>query len=338
MKGIYKPTLWGGQHLREFGKRDLPDAPIGEVWETADLTPIGNGPLAGCTLAEVMRVWEGSLLGERSANSPRFPLLVKLIDANQQLSVQVHPNDAQAATLEGEPWGKTEAWHILKAAPDAEIVLGTKGCRDIETLRQQIAAGRLEHCLNHLPVSAGDTVYIPAGRIHALGKGIVAYEVQQQSDITYRLYDWNRHDAAGKSRELQIDKGLRVATLDREPCVKEAPTVEQCASYCRATLIACPYFVLEKLDAGSEGQIEVHSDGATFGIYTIIGGSGQLRWGKQQAEPLALGDTVIVPAALGDYQIEAESEGIAVLRASVPAKPASGLEPIIPLFVVPDVQ
>jgi mannose-6-phosphate isomerase len=320
MKGIYKPTLWGGQHLREFGKRDLPAAPIGEVWETADQTAIGNGPLAGCTLAGVMRQWGVSLLGERSANSPRFPLLVKLIDANAPLSVQVHPNDTQAAELEGEPWGKTEAWHILKAAPKAEIVLGARDCSDIETLRQHIGAGTMEHRLNHLPVSAGDTVYIPAGRIHALGKGLVAYEVQQQSDITYRLYDWNRRDTEGNSRELHIDKALQVTALDSEPCVKETPSAEDCDRHRRATLVASPYFVLEKLDADSDGQIEARANGATFSIYTVTGGGGQLRWGKQQTEALALGDTLIIPAALGDYQIEVGAGGIAVLRASVPER------------------
>ena len=317
MKGIYKTTLWGGQHLSEFGKRDLPDAPIGEVWETADQTIIANGPLAGCTLADAMREWGVALMGERSANSPRFPLLVKLIDANEQLSVQVHPNDAQAAELEGEPWGKTEAWYILRASPDAKIVLGTKDCTEHETLRTQIAAGTLEQRLNHLPVSAGDTVYIPAGRIHALGKGLVAYEVQQQSDVTYRLYDWNRRDAQGKTRQLHVDKGLQVAALDDQPCVTEVPIIAEGNSYRHATLLTSPYFTLEKLEVNVGSQIGVHADGATLSIYTIIAGSGQLRWSEQSAT-LALGDTVIIPAALGDYQIVVGAEGLTMLRAYVP--------------------
>ncbi len=319
MKGIYKPTLWGGQHLREFGKRDLPAAPIGEVWETADQTLIANGPLAGCTLADAMREWGVALLGERSANSPRFPLLVKLIDANQQLSVQVHPNDAHAAELEGEPWGKTEAWHILRAAPDAQIVLGTKDCTDHETLRTQIAAGTMEQRLNHLSVSAGDTVYIPAGRIHALGKGIVAYEVQQQSDVTYRLYDWNRRDAQGNPRQLHVDKGLQVAALDDQPCAIEAPIIAEYDSHSNAALVASPYFLMEKLQASSGGQIARQAASQTFSIYTIIAGGGQLRWGEQSA-PLALGDTIIVPAALGDYQVVAGATGLTTLRAYVPAR------------------
>lgn len=319
MKGIYKPTLWGGQHLREFGKRDLPDAPIGEVWETADQTPIANAELAGCTLAEAMAKWGAGLLGERSKDRPRFPLLVKLIDANEHLSVQVHPNDAQAAALEGEPWGKTEAWHILKAEPGAEIVLGTREASDVELLRQHIEAGTLEHRLNHLPVEAGDTVYIPAGRIHALGRGIVAYEVQQQSDITYRLYDWNRRDANGKGRELHVDKGLQVTALDPEPCVKEAGDEQQCDSHRLITLVNSPYFVMEKLIADAGGRIEAEADGSTFSIYTAIAGSGQLRWGSDKAETLAAGDTVIVPAGLGGYQIEVGVAGLTVLRAHVPA-------------------
>lgn len=320
MKGIYKPTLWGGQHLREFGKRDLPDAPIGEVWETANQTTIANGPLAGCSFADAMREWGVALLGERSANSPRFPLLVKLIDANEQLSVQVHPNDAQAAELEGEPWGKTEAWYILRAAPDAQIVLGTKDCTNLETLREQIAAGTMEQSLNHLPVSAGNTVYIPAGRIHALGRGLVAYEVQQQSDVTYRLYDWNRRDAQGNPRQLNVDKGLQVSVLDAEPCAIEAPTSDEGDSHHRAILVTSPYFTLEKLEASSGGQIAPYAESQSFSIYTIIDGSGQLHWNAQQIEPLALGDTIVVPAALGEYAVKAGTDGITALRAYVPAR------------------
>ncbi len=204
------PAVWGGDALvRAYGKAGDPHAAIGESWECWDENRVHDGPYAGRTLADV-RASEGAALTGRIDPRERFPLLTKLIDARAALSVQVHPDDAYARRVEHEPNGKTECWYVLRAAPGAEIVLGWARDTSRAEYERRVADGTLSDILRHVPVRAGDAFYLPAGTLHAIGAGIELFEAQQASDLTYRIFDWNRVGADGKPRELHVEKAADV--------------------------------------------------------------------------------------------------------------------------------
>ena len=204
------PAIWGGDALvRAYAKRGDAHATLGESWECWDLNRVHDGPYAGRTLADV-RAAEGTALTGSIDPSMQFPLLTKLIDARASLSVQVHPNDAYAQRVEHQPNGKTECWYVLRAQPDAEIVLGWSRDTSREEYLQRVADGTLADILRRVRVRAGDAFYLPAGTLHAIGPGIELFEAQQASDLTYRIFDWNRVGADGKPRELHVDKAADV--------------------------------------------------------------------------------------------------------------------------------
>jgi len=210
--------VWGGRHLETVMGKTLPTAePYGESWEMHDTSTVVNGALAGRTLGDLLATFGADLIGERNDPRKGIPLLVKLLDANDWLSVQVHPNDAQARELEGEPRGKTEAWYVIAAEPDAKLVIGLLPDATPASMAEAIRDNRLEELLVYANVVAGDVLYIPAGTVHALGPGVLVYEIQQSSDITYRLYDWGRMGLDGKPRALHIDKGIAVSQLGHLP-------------------------------------------------------------------------------------------------------------------------
>jgi mannose-6-phosphate isomerase len=217
-----KEVVWGGRWLAdELNRSGKPDAPLGESWEAYSESVITNGTHTGRKLGELFTQYGADFAGERAMSYPKFPLLVKFIDARQNLSVQIHPNDEQAQTLENYPFGKTEFWYIIQAEPDAAIHYSlNERARSPEILREAIANQTLTAYTQVSPVRAGDVVFIPAGTVHALTKGIVVYELQQDSDITYRLYDWGRTD-----RPIHIDKGLEVVnfTYKNLPITHPAP-------------------------------------------------------------------------------------------------------------------
>ncbi|NUM53372.1 MAG: class I mannose-6-phosphate isomerase [Candidatus Hydrogenedentes bacterium] len=217
----YFERIWGGQRLRSrYGKPIPADKSIGEAWLISDhpsaVSVVSDGPHAGRTLHELLEMDADALLGSRTKLTPhgRFPLLLKLLDSTDVLSVQVHPDDATAAAL-GEPdVGKTEMWHILHAEPGAELFCGLTPGTTPEQVRASIEAGSLEGHLLRFKVKQGDSIFVPAGTVHAIGAGIVLAEIQQNSDLTYRLYDWNRVDASGRPRDLHIDKALKAIHFD----------------------------------------------------------------------------------------------------------------------------
>ncbi|MBM3290832.1 MAG: mannose-6-phosphate isomerase, partial [Candidatus Hydrogenedentes bacterium] len=223
----YFERIWGGQRLRTlYGKPIPPDKPIGEAWLISDhpsaVSVVADGPHAGRTLHDLIEEDAEALLGPGVKLTPhgRFPLLLKLLDSTDVLSVQVHPDDATAAAL-GEPdVGKTEMWHVLHADPGAELICGLRPGTTPDQMRAAIASGTLERHLVRFTVKPGDSVYVPAGTVHAIGKGIVLAEIQQNSDLTYRLYDWSRVDASGKARELHVEKGLRATRFFPADCVE----------------------------------------------------------------------------------------------------------------------
>lgn len=246
------PAIWGGDALvKQFGKTGDPDAKIGESWECWDTNTVRNGALAGSSIAALRAMLGASLLGDLDASRP-FPVLTKIIDARDWLSVQVHPDDAYAQRVEQQPNGKTECWYIFSAQEGAELVLGWTHATTREEYERRVKDGTLGDILRRLPVHAGDAFYLPAGTLHAIGAGIVLFETQQASDLTYRIFDWNRVDADGKPRQLHVDKAADV--LDYAAGTSGA--VEQLSyrfeDLDRVALIADRRFVVERITAGTD--------------------------------------------------------------------------------------
>src|SRR4051812_75155 len=213
---IFKERIWGGRNLERLYKKNLPPiVPIGESWEISDRpgdeSVIANGSLAGKSIRWLMDNSRKELLGcAKPAASNRFPLLIKILDAQEKLSLQVHPPAAKAAQLGGEP--KTEMWYIADATAEADLFVGLKRGATRSEFEKRIQDGTVAECFHRIPVKKGDTMFLPSGRVHALGAGNVIFEIQQNSDTTYRVFDWNRIDAQGKARELHIEKSL--ASID----------------------------------------------------------------------------------------------------------------------------
>ena len=216
-KPIFKERVWGGRAIeRLYGKKLPAKVPIGESWEISDrpgdASVIANGPLAGKDLRWLMEHHERELLGDAKSANGRFPLLIKILDAQEKLSLQVHPPAYKALELKGEP--KTEAWYIADAAPGAELYVGLKRGVTRAEFERKIQNGGVEECFHRVPVKAGDTMFLPSGRVHAIGAGLVIFEIQQNSDTTYRVFDWNRVGLDGKPRDLHVKESL--ASIDFE--------------------------------------------------------------------------------------------------------------------------
>ncbi len=285
--------VWGGRRLADVMNKSLPtDEPYGEAWELHDTAIVNNGPLRGTSLGDLARDYGADLLGAGTDGSAGLPLLIKFIDAADWLSIQVHPNDEQARELESEPRGKTEAWLILHAEAGAQLVIGPRLGTSREQMVEAIQRNQLEALLVYAKVETGDVLTIPANTIHALGPGIMVYEIQQSSDITYRLYDWARLGLDGQPRELHIDKGLKVARFDSLPPVRQ-PKDE--------LLVDGEYFSLwrHKL-AGDPLRIET---GARFQSLTCIAGRLQVRAAGQEAISLHQGESGLIPASIPAFAL-----------------------------------
>jgi mannose-6-phosphate isomerase len=321
LRGDLHETIWGGQNLGIFaGKAISAGMLVGESWETATDSVAINPPYQGQTLGELVRLMDERLIGWRAIEvfGHRFPLLTKFLDAEQWLSVQVHPDDLYAAKHESGKLGKTEAWYIVHAEPGAELVLGLAREASRDEVRQAIAEGRLEDLLHIFPVHTGDVVFVPAGTVHAIGAGIVLYELQEYSDVTYRLYDYGRLQADGKPRELHIDRGLAVmhyrpaaATLMVPVKLPDGDLEGE-----RRVLVACDYFLEE--DLRFRGVYTDTTMESSCHIMTILEGQCDV---CSPATRLALGpgDTAVVPAALGTYQLESRA-GVRALLSYVPTQ------------------
>jgi mannose-6-phosphate isomerase len=230
-----------------------------------------------------------------------MPLLAKFLDATDWLSVQVHPNDAQAQRLDGEPRGKTEAWYVVAASPGAKLVIGVHPGTPQDEIETAIRSNRLEDLLVYGEVEAGDVLYIAAGTIHALGPGILVYEIQQSSDLTYRLYDWGRMGLDGKPRQLHIEKGIAVSNTDSLPAIRHTESDHSA----EVEIVSSPYFVtaLQQLNAENGTAAQLNTDNRAFHILTCIEGAAQVAHDETSLE-LADGQTALIPAALGQYTIQ----------------------------------
>jgi len=243
------PAIWGGDALvRVYGKSGDANETIGESWECFDENRIENGTHAGKTVAELRAIMGAQLLGDLDA-SRAFPILTKIIDARDSLSVQVHPDDEYAQRVEHQPNGKTECWYIMRADEGAELVLGWTRNTSREEYERRVMDGSLGDILRRVPVKAGDAFYLPAGTLHAIGAGIVIFETQQTSDLTYRIFDWNRKGADGKPRELHIDKAADVLDYQESHAGALAELTYAYEGFQRTALIADPRFLVERVMA-----------------------------------------------------------------------------------------
>jgi mannose-6-phosphate isomerase len=307
--------IWGGSTLGPW--LGLPDAPpnLAESWQVYEHNRVVGGPHDGRTLAALVAEHGAALVGARSFErfGAEFPLLAKFIDAADHLSVQVHPDDAYAHTVEAATGfhGKTEAWYILHAEPGADLIHGLARPSSREELGGALADGSLLSLLRRVPARAGDTVFVPAGTIHAINAGIMLFEIQQKSDLTYRVYDYDRRDAQGRPRELHIERALDVTAYAASPPAVVAPTPIDEA---RTLLVRCPYFAMERWDLAA--PLAAEAGPASFEILTAIDGAAELAWGAG-ARRLARGESIVLPASLGAYRLAPEPN-VTLLRCYVP--------------------
>ncbi len=306
---LYDPRVWGGQRLKAS-----PEKPIGEAWVVYERNAIAGGPLAGRTLAEVAAERGPALVGKYAfaRTGIRFPLLIKLLDCADWLSIQVHPNDEQAVRMEGPgQFGKTEAWHVLEAEAGARLIAGVKPGTSAAALEQAIRNGSIEGYAQYHTVNAGDTIFMPAGLMHALGPGLLLYEVQQTSDLTYRVFDWNRPASAG--RPLHIEQSVAVTN---PTLTGKAVLLSPLAAHEQRSLVRCTYFDLSLLAAQSQ-PMRLDTGGESFHALTMIEGQVDITCGDEQVR-LKRFETVVVSADAGEYQMQPLVPS-RMLKASVPS-------------------
>jgi mannose-6-phosphate isomerase len=275
---------------------------------------VAAGPLAGATLAELSARLGADFAGTTvvSRHAGRWPLLIKLLDCADWLSIQVHPDDEQARRLAGpDQSGKTEAWFVLEAAPGACILLGVRPGVDASDLAAAIRDGRVGDVAAEVDLEAGQAVLIPAGTIHALGPGLLLYEIQQQSDITYRAYDWGRAASAGRSLHIEESVAVAMPTGPQTPRRPVAPPEGGLS-----VAIECPYFVLE-LGRAASAPLSLVTDGRSFHVLTLAEGAAEVSAGRESVR-LERFESVLVAAATGEYLIRAIDGPATFLRASVP--------------------
>lgn len=316
---VYQSYLWGGQRIAELYSRTDTPSVCAESWEISDRSEgpsrVLNGPWKGRALGDLIHAHPREILGPQS-NAPHFPLLIKLIDAAQRLSLQVHPNNHSAAAVGGEP--KTEMWVVLAATPDAYVYAGFKEPVTVERFQTALAARKLPDLLHHVPVRPGDAVFIPGGRVHAIGEGCLLLEIQQNSNTTYRVHDWDRVGPDGRPRTLHLEQALKVidwnnieSGLIRFPLVyPPQPTL----------LFECPLFRVERWGIQEPTDLTRHPDG--FQILFIENGALTLE-GDGYETPALRGTSWLIPAGLNRLRFSpVPSAGkVRILRITVPRFP-----------------
>jgi mannose-6-phosphate isomerase len=298
----FKERIWGGRSLETlYGKRLPPEVPIGESWEVADRpgdeSVVANGPLCGRTLRTLMDQHGPDILGGAApADDGRFPLLCKILDARERLSLQVHP-PAHARHL-GDP--KTEMWYIAAAEPGAELFVGLKAGVTRKAFEEAVADGTVAGCFHRVPVTAGDAMFLPSGRVHAIGAGLVIFEIQQNSDTTFRVHDWNRVGLDGTPRELHVAQSLESIDFgDFEPPLIDGTPTRQ-GAFAQRTLVDDPLFRVVLLHAETAGEWRPRA--SRLQVFSCVAGSTTVR-GNGTSETLHAGDFCLIPATVADTVI-----------------------------------
>jgi mannose-6-phosphate isomerase len=318
-KPIFKERVWGGRKLAELYQKPLPgNVPIGESWEISDrpgdASVISNGPLAGKDLHWLMENHSHELLGEaKPTRENRFPLLLKLLDAREKLSLQVHPPASKAAELGGEP--KTEMWYIADADPGAELYVGLKRGVTRTVFEKKIETGEVAECFHRVPVRAGDVMFLPSGRVHAIGAGLVIFEIQQNSDTTYRVFDWNRAGLDGKPRELHVKQSLASINFeDFEPELTVLRAVNPGASQAQH-LVKSPLFCVDLFQMKSAESIVLGRTGMKMKIVAVLKNRLTVSDGQISVE-LRPGEVCLVPSSVKVAELFAESGASFLLAGS----------------------
>lgn len=304
-ENIYFDKIWGGRDLELF-RNNLPEGNIGESWDVAchphGTSLVANGKYKGMKLDELIKKMGSEIVGTNISRD-WFPLLVKLINAKDKLSVQVHPDDKYGMEVEGER-GKTEVWYVVEAFEGANLVVGTKDCTR-EQFKKAIETGEFDELMNKIPVQKGDVYFVKSGLVHAIGEGVIIAEIQQNSDTTYRVYDYNR------GRELHIDKALDVVDLSLRG-EKSRGLLVQSNGFSKIYYCLCEHFALELYEV-TEGFKEC-SDSERFYIFTAVEGEGEII-SNGNKENIKKGDSILIPASLGEYEIKGV---IKLLKSFVP--------------------
>lgn len=317
-----KERVWGGKKIETVLKKEIPFEHTGESWEIAchpnGHSIIKNGMLKGLTLEQALLQEGEAILGRPFTAADKFPLLIKFIDAKDKLSVQVHPEDAYAFEHEKGELGKSEAWYIIQADPGAKLVAGLKDGVTKEQFMKSIEDDRIEDLLNEVEVKAGDVLDIPAGLIHAIGDGILLAEIQQNSDTTYRVYDWRRLGLDGQPREMHVKQSLDVIDFEhkhsKELVVGEKQFFE---GYQLTQFVSNVYFVLEELVVDKEYSQKGQQG---FEIYVCAQGHGSISFvenGITETIAIHLGDSFIIPKSLAEYIIQAIEGKITLMKGYV---------------------
>jgi mannose-6-phosphate isomerase len=314
MLPAFDPRPWGTTDLSPIYSDYKFDEKIGEAWLTGDHCKVANGPHAGRTLAELSEQRGRELVGEAARDAQRFPLLLKFLFPHEKLSVQVHPDDAQAQRT-GQPWGKTECWYVVAAKPGSQVGLGLKPGATRSELQRAIAEKRAEELLNWINIYPGEMIYVAGGTVHTLGPGSILVETQQQSDCTYRLYDY------GRPRELHLKEGLDAVKekVASGKVVRPAPSQIGHSKNTLAPMIRAPYFVVDQFELKEPQAFRTRDETGKTSVQILIAveGCGIVEAPGTEPVTLARGDAAVIPASMGGFGVRPQW-GVNFLRAYVP--------------------
>jgi mannose-6-phosphate isomerase len=315
---IYQYRLWGGRRLADLLTMPLPSGPIGEAWLLSDRDEhqsyVAEGPLEGWSISEVLEQFPEQILGKLAGRFRRFPLLLKFLDAHEMLSVQVHPTKANTNLLPAGETPKTEAWVVLEAGARSRVYAGLKRGTSVANLRRALADGTVPDELAWFTPDRGDAVFLKAGTVHSLGGDVVVFEIQQNSDVTFRLYDWDHVDVkTGEPRALQVDKAIACIDFAEGPVGRIAPVVESSTPVEREKLFDCEHFRLWRLRGQSPFAVGVVG---LPRVLVCIGGAGELEHADARF-PFAKGDVFLLPAVIGQCTVR-PSNAVNLLDLALP--------------------
>ncbi|MFG6688071.1 type I phosphomannose isomerase catalytic subunit [Mariniflexile sp. HNIBRBA6329] len=303
---ILKDKIWGGQKLKTLLNKESDLLNIGESWEISDVegdtSIVSNGSLKGQSLKQLIETYKEDLLGLQNYRvfNNKFPLLIKFIDAKEDLSIQLHPNDELAAKRHNS-FGKTEMWYVFQADEGANLIVGFNQKMDRETYLKHLKNKTLTEILNFDKVKEGDTYFVEVGRVHAIGAGVMVAEIQQTSDITYRVYDWDRVDADGNERELHNDLAIDAFNFNMPDNFRV--TYDKTVNKSNE-MVSCPYFTTNYLNVTETLQKENQHD--SFIIYMCVDGEGEIK-ANGFMETIKKGETILLPAAIKNYEVASEN-------------------------------